>query len=134
MPKVSLNIKGLSAFEDDAEWLETGQHRFLQKITDRIADAVKEASPKGRIPFRGHVTSSTLAKIESNHPGAKALDKGAYIRGHGKKLRFHVEGRTIFTKAVRIKGTKYVAKGLRKRNKIVTEEYERIFGGGVHGG
>lgn len=127
MPNVSVKIEGLSQLAELPGFLEEGQVKFVDRIGKRIAHAIEEASPKAGIPFEAEAVNSTAIRVVSRHPGAKALDKGAFIKGKGKKLRFMVGGKQVFTKHVRLKARKYTNKGLRKRNAIVREEFDKEF-------
>lgn len=129
MPKVSVKVSGLSRAAEIPGWLETGQKDFVRTIGSRIAEVVEETSPSGRIPFESSYIDSTTVRVFSNHPGAKVLDVGGYIKPKkSKRLRFQVNGRQIFTKyAVRIPAFNYTKKANRKRNKIVAQEFDKIF-------
>lgn len=131
VPNYQVKLEGLSEMEEKIpNWIDHGERKLVDNIAHRLADSVHDASPKGGIPFRGRAVNSSSAEISSNHPGAKALDKGAYIRGKGKKLKFEVDGRTIFATAVRLAARNYTKKGLRKRNSIAKEEFSKIFDAG----
>ena len=129
MANTYIKLEGLAMLEQTIpNWLEEGQQAFVHEIGGKLADAVHDASPKGSIPFKGEALDSNTVRIYSVHPGAKALDQGAYIKAKGKRLKFEIGGRLIFMRAVRLPARKYTKKGLRKRNSIVQTEFERAFG------
>jgi hypothetical protein len=128
MPNASIRVEGLSKLEQIPGWLDDGQRQFVERISHRLADQMQLESPKSHIPFTARVLDSNSAKIESTHPGAKALDKGAYISGKGHKLKFQVDGRLVFAKFVRLAARNYTKKALRQRNKITADEYQKAFG------
>lgn len=128
----SVSISGLSQLEKVPGGLEKAQREFLDEAADEIADEVGKAAPSrsGQLArsWKGRTISSTRAVIESHSPYAKAVDRGAYITPkQGKLLRFNVDGRTIFTKSVRIPASNYTKKGLRKRGPIIRNTYQKHF-------
>jgi hypothetical protein len=134
MPSVSIRIEGLSKAARIPDGLERAQRRMLDRIVERLADELGEATPGGRggtvgRTWRGQTISSTRGVVYSPHPGAKALARGAYItpRG-GRALRFHTGEVRPFARLPR---TNYDKRALRKRGRIGREEYTRAFGGDV---
>lgn len=130
---VRTSIEGLEELSRLPGWIDRGQRRFVERSGERIAEAIAERAPGGKGGSVGRATrsrtlSSTKAEIVVDHPGAKALERGAFIKPkRHTKLRFTVGGRTVFPRFVRLKGRGYAAKGLRARRKIVNSEYAKAF-------
>lgn len=128
----SVSIQGLEELSKIPGWLEYAQRDHLDNAAKRIADKVEDTAPKksGRLAnsWSSRTISSTKAMVSSNSKYAKAQERGAFIKAKkGKFLRFEIDGRTIFAKSVRLKGTGYAKKALRSRGKIIKEEYAKAF-------
>lgn len=129
----SVSVKGLKALESIPDGLDKAQREFLGEAADKIAEEVSKAAPHraGHLAssWHGHTISSTEAVVESDSPYAKSQDRGAYITPkNGKVLRFTVNGQTVFSRFVRLKGTNYVKRGLRTRGTIIRKVYQEKFG------
>lgn len=128
-----VELHGLERATRIPGWLEEGQREFMGKAVRRLRDEVAEKAPggpQGRIgrSIDGRVISPTTGAIGSSHPGAKALDRGAYIVAkRGRALRFNIGGETVYRRFVRLPARRFFARGLRYRNRVVAEEFERVF-------
>jgi hypothetical protein len=129
----SVSVEGLSKLTRIPGGLDKAQREFLGEAVDELAEEVGKAAPGGRggrvgRTWRGRTISSTRGVVESSHPGAKALDRGAYITPKkGKVLRFTVGGQERFARFVRLPATNYTKRGLRKRGTIIRKAYEKKF-------
>ncbi len=122
----NVNIKGLEEVQL-AKVLERGKRPFFQKAGESIADELNRRAPTRKVNFQSH-PSAMGADVESRHPGAKAMDRGAFIAPKRQALKFSVGGETVYTrKPVRIQGTNYVRKALSKRRKILVAAFEETF-------
>ncbi len=134
MPKLQLKIEGLERASRIPGWLEDGQRDFFHAALRELSQSVASKAPggpTGRIgrTIYGRTLSSTVGLIGTEHPGARALDRGAYITAKkGKVLRFEVDGEEVFTRFVRIEPRRFFARGLRYRNRIVQEQFNRHMG------
>lgn len=133
MYKVS--IDGLDRLEKLPAELSQAGRAFLIDAIEDLKDEVASVAPGGaagsvgRSFFADIIIPAAVARIASDHPGAKALDKGAYIRRTGwRPVRFYVGGQAVFARWVRLKPLRYMQKGLRHRNAIVGDAFERHFG------
>lgn len=142
----SVGVEGLERAARIPGLLEIAQRQFVHAACESLAEAIGKSAPGGRTgrvgrTWRGYAITDTAGLLESEHPGAKALDQGAYIVPKGLRnksfsqirrmrryIRFRVEGREIFVPAVRLKPTHYVRRGLRPRRQIVLEQFNRFFG------
>jgi hypothetical protein len=130
----SLQVEGLGRLEGLPGEIENAQQEFLDLTSQSLAASVAAAAPGGSggsigRSIYGRATSSSTAVIGSAHPGARALDRGAFIvPRHGKALRFQVNGQTVFAKWVRREPLHFFARGLRNRNQIVRAAFEQEFG------
>jgi len=129
-----VDIEGLERLQALPGFLEEGQQRFLELAATRIAGVLAEAAPGGKTgrigrATKGRALSATLAEVSIEHPGARALDLGAYIRPkRGKALRFQAAGGMVFSRgAVRLAPRHFTKKGLRKRGAIVRRAYLEAF-------
>ena len=129
-----VSVEGLSELAALPDWLDSGQREFLRKAADRLAESIAEAAPggtSGRIgrATRGRVLSPTRAEVVVEHPGARALEYGAYIAPkRGKTLRFKIGGETVYVRGgVRIKARAYAKRGLRARGRIVRGAFKEAF-------
>lgn len=130
----NVRVEGLAELAQIPGWLEQAQRRFLAKAGDRLADEIRKRAPGGAAGGIGRGTrsrtlSATSAEITVRHPGAKALEQGAYIEPkRGGALRFVVNGEVVFTRRpVRIAPKRYAARGLRNRSKVVRAAYGDAF-------
>lgn len=105
--------------------------RLAREIAVGLADELAAASPddgKHRLAssWKGRAISDTLASVESNHPAAKARDRGSYLVGkRGQALRFrNADGEVVFARFVRQKPTHYTDKALRKRRVVAEAVFE----------
>ena len=127
---IDFDVKGLDALNHQiSAWNKQNKLRFLDGVGHRMSHLITEKSPKGHIPFTSKRVQENVVLITSPHPGAKALDKGAYIKAKGgKKLHFVVDGKQVFVTYVRLKARKYTNKAMRQRRTVIQEEYNRTFG------
>jgi hypothetical protein len=131
-----IDIEGLDQLDRLPGQLQRGQRVFMDRLVDRLADDVSRKAPGGAggsvgRSMRGQAVSDTHGFIESNHPGAKALDRGAYIVGKNspkKLLRFQVNGEVVFARFVRLKPRHYVARGLRTRKATAASVFSDTLG------
>ncbi len=128
---MDIKIEGVKKLSEDIPHnLKTGQREFVRKFADAMAQEITKASPKGHILWTGEVKGKDSAVMSSKHPGAKALDKGAYIAAKkGKSLRFSSGGREAFPKFVRLPARHYTRKALRSRNRIATKLWKQFVDG-----
>lgn len=113
------------------ERLEEAETRFLHRSAEGMARALARAAPggeSGRIgrSFRAKPPLDREAHAVSDHPAARALDKGATIRPrHGRFLRFqNAEGRFVFVREVTLEGAGYVQRALATSPAITQEAFE----------
>lgn len=126
-------IENLVALEDD---LGLRQRQFLDRTVTQLAANIAAKAPGGPGRSVGRsiyhkVLTDTVGAVGSNHPGAKALDRGAYIaprRGH-KAVKFQVDGQDVFAKYVRLPARRYFSRGLRTRNQVAAREFARTMDG-----
>lgn len=114
--------------------VEGAKGRFVRGVASDLADELAAASPDDgghrlASSWKGRAISDTLASVESDHPAAKARDRGAYIVGkQGQAVRFRNSfGALVFARFVRQKGTHYTRRGLAKRRVIAEAVFEREF-------
>lgn len=115
--------------------------RLYAEAARGMAAEVARRAPGGA---GGRVGRSFFARdnmVISSHPGARALDVGAYITPKGlrklgaaelrrqpRRLRFQVDGRTVFATSVRIPAKHYVRQALRRRRSIINRAFETVYG------
>jgi hypothetical protein len=130
-----LKILGFDQLQRLAASLSPAQRRLADGISSGIAHEIAEQAPHGvthrlEDSWKGYAIDEDTGVVESNHPAAKARDRGAYIvPKNGKAIRFRSSlGGTVFARFVRQKGTGYVDKGLRRRRVIAEAVFEQEFG------
>ncbi len=102
----------------------------LEFLRDRIIDKDPPVTRSGYLDNSFQIDVDK-GKLFSQHPGAKALDKGAFIRAkRAKVLHFEVNGKDVFTKFVRLKATNFVTKtadnSVRDIVNIFTKNFEEL--------
>lgn len=109
-----VKINGIKDLMDLGDEVKDAERKFLHRYSDDLAQSITKKSPKGHIPWTAVPNSTNTALVASSHPGAKALDKGAYMapKGH-PRLKFVVQGREVFPKFIRLAPRHYVRKGMR---------------------
>lgn len=146
---MSVRVEGGLELAKLPGWLDTGQRALMERAGTRVRDEIRKRAPGGPLGSAGRavkmkVRTSTTVEIGSStrdFPGARALEKGAYITPKGlrgltrrellrqpRRLRITTGGRTTYPVAVRIPAKRYHEKGARTRTKIVKEEYGKAFG------
>lgn len=128
----AIQINGLDGLERTAGDVGVRQRRFLDRTVTELASNIADKAPGGPTRSVGRsiyhkVLTDTVAAVGSNHPGAKALDRGAYIapRPGRKAIKFEVDGQDVFATFVRLPARRYFARGLRTRNQVAAREWER---------
>jgi hypothetical protein len=131
---LQVRVLGLDELQKLERTLDGSGRRFADRLAQGIADEFASVSPDDgghrlASSWQGRAISDSLAVVESNHPGAKARDRGAYLTPkHGKAIRFQSStGQTVFARFVRQKGTHYVDRALRKRRVIAEAVFEQEF-------
>lgn len=129
---------GLERFEKIPGWLERGPREALRRSGDKIADDIAEKAPGGEGGSVGRavhsrVLTNTTLEISIDHPGARALARGAYIRsqrGAGTAIRFNAGGPRFIRAPYgsRLPKTDYDKKGLRRRRTRMQEAHDEVFG------
>lgn len=111
---------------------------------DGARELAKQApgGPGGAIGRTAHpkIVSSSESQSVVTHPGAGALDKGAFITPRGlkgksmaelrrqkKRLKFTVDGKVVFAPFVRLKPRRFVRKAERARGRIIRDAAQRAF-------
>jgi hypothetical protein len=129
-----VRLFGLEELQRLEASLDGRRRRLAQGIAEGIAGELADASPKGQTgalaaSWKGRAIADGLAVVESNHPAAKARDRGAYIEPHqGDVVRFtNSFGDLVFARFVRQQGTHYVRRGLAKRRVIAEAVFEREY-------
>lgn len=128
---MNVRLEGMSKAAQIPGWLEEGQREFVDETGKRLRDSIRSKAPGGD---HGEIARSVVyvvinsrrVMIFSLHPGAKAQERGAWIkpRHPGGAIRFEMEGREIFLRGgVRIPATRFATKGLRPRSRIVRETF-----------
>lgn len=108
----------------------------------RNVQRVSPGGPRGRIgsTVYGIVIGERQIEVGVVHPGARALNYGAYITPKGlsklpyrelvrqkRRLKFEINGKVIFAPLVRYKGTHYFERGLVSLTRVIDEEWRRAF-------
>lgn len=129
-----IRVFGLEELEQLELSIDGAKGRFVRGVATDLAAELAAASPDDgghRLAdsWKGRAISDTLASVESDHPAAKARDRGAYIVGkRGQVIRFRNSfGDLVFARFVRQKGTHYTRRGLAKRRVIAEAVFEREF-------
>lgn len=131
----NIQIDGIDKLVALDAGIHTRQRLFLDRTVNQLARNIAAKAPGG--PTRsvgrsiyGRLLTDTVGAVGSKHPGAKALDRGAYIapKGGKKAVRFYVDGQPQFAKFVRLPARRYFASGLRTRNQVARTEFERAMG------
>lgn len=134
--KFGIVVEGLDKLEHLDGDLRSRQTVFLDRTVKHLARNIAEKAPGG--PSRsvgrsiyGRVLTDTVGAVGSDHPGAKALDRGAYIAPkHGQKaVRWFKDGQPQFAKYVKLPARRYFARGLRTRNQVAAAEFNRTMDG-----
>lgn len=136
----SLNVQitgGLERFEKIPGWLERGPREALRRTGRKIGDDIAQKAPGGPSGSVGRavdsrVLTNTTLQITVDHPGAKALEGGAYIvarRGRGSAIRFNAGGQRFIRApfGARIPAFEYGKKGLRRRRTRMQEAHDEVF-------
>lgn len=119
-------------------WIDHAQRRQLERAGDLIEDDVEGKAPGGpggsiARSVRTRTLSDTRLELVATHPGAKALERGAFIRsnrGRGTAIRFEEAGRTVFVRSprgVRLPALGWFKKGLRQRRRRIREAFDEAF-------
>jgi hypothetical protein len=136
---MKIRVEGLSELADIPNGLERGQRILISRGAEGIAKDVRMKAPGGATgragrAVRSQVLSSSRAMIASvGFDGAKALEKGAFIRskgGPGHATRFEVGGQRVFVRfprGSRIPAFRYFEKGLRFRSRRMREAFQDGF-------
>jgi hypothetical protein len=131
---VGVEIKGLERLAREPV-MDAGKERlFLDRGVKQLAKnvaAVAPGGPDGSVgrSIYGYAFSDTRGVVGSQHPGARALDRGAFITGHnGRVLRFEIGGETVFARYARIRARHYFNKGLKDAGQVLQAEFSRTFG------
>jgi hypothetical protein len=116
--------------------------RLYDAAAKGMAAEVARRAPGGAGGRVGRSFFSRGGDVIPAHPGARALDRGAYITPKGlrglsgrdlrlqrRRLRFKVDGKTVFAPSVRIPARHYIRQALRKRRSIIDRAFEQVFGG-----
>lgn len=120
------------------DWLESGQRRSLERAGELLREDVQAAAPGGEggsigESVRAIALSSSRLELVSSHPGAKALEQGAFIRssrGLGTAIRFNAGGRDVFVRyprGTRLPKLQWFRKGLRRRRKRIEQAFNEAF-------
>lgn len=138
---VNVRIEGMEALNGVADNMDAAIGAFLRSAGARFAMSLAAATPRrtGRMAsmWRPEVDASarTLTMVNA-HPGAKAVDRGAYIKPKRRDvLHFTAGGSDIYTsRPVRIKARQFSKKGLRGRGRIMQEEFAKAMDHAARGG
>lgn len=139
-----VRVLGLDDLQRLEKTLEGSSRRFADRLAQEIASEIGQRAPddgRHRLAdsWKGRAISDNLAVVESNHPAAKARDRGAYIVAKpGHTLRFEGSGGVVFARfapgsdyrgrGIRQKGTRYIEKALARRRVIAEAVFEQEFG------
>lgn len=143
---LGVHVHGLAELGKIPGWLSGAERHFLAKGVSGVAAEIAKRAPGGpsgsigrRVEWR--TVSPTRAIIRVRHPAARALEKGAFITPKGlrrlrinelrkqrRRLKFVVDGKTVFAPFVRIKGTGYARRGLAQRGRVIRSAYQDAFG------
>jgi hypothetical protein len=134
--KFSIVVEGLDRLHGLDNTVHTRQRQFLDATAKRVAANIALKAPGGPggsvgASFHATLLTDTVASVASHHPGAKALDRGAYIAPkHGQKVvRWFSGGEPQFARFVRLPARRYVRAGLRNRNQLAAQEFDQIMRG-----
>ena len=138
-----ISIKVSQGLIDAQGRVRRHEGRFLTRVAEKSREPLARAAPGGAGGLIGQslrvvpaLLGRPVSHVRTNHPGADALDRGAWITPAGlrdlgeaelrrqkRRLRFEVDGRTVFVPFVRIKATGWVKKGLRPRRRLINEAF-----------
>ena len=115
--------------------LERRQRRFLGELGDLVVEAARRnigaGHEGGRLArsIRRHVLSDSVAEVRAGAAHARAQERGAYITPvRGLFLRFRIEGRWIFAKAVRLKPKLYLHRAVKQRRRLAQRAFDKVYG------
>lgn len=130
-PVFGITVKGLDRAERLPGQIEVAGHATFATVEEGIVRSVAERAPGGA---GGSIGASVYAKrfgakaarLSSDHPGAKAHERGAYIvpKG-GRALRF-ADG--SFRMRARLRAKHYFRDGVKAWQGIVAAAFKAHFG------
>jgi hypothetical protein len=131
---VTVEIDGLERLLKEPVMSEPARRSFVDRGMKILAKNVAAAAPGGPDgslgrSIYGYALSADRGIVGSTHPGAKALDRGAFITPRsGKAIRFEIDGQPVFARYVRLKARRYFRKGLENAGQVLQQEFNRMFG------
>lgn len=138
---INVRVEGLAQLDRTDSRMEGAQREYLQAAGERLRTQLVSATPRKSGAMAGAWTLTVDAPLSfvlvNAHPGAKARDRGAYIRPKRRStLRFvGADGMFYTRKGIKQKPMNFTKKGLRGRGRIVSEEFakamDKLTAGGV---
>lgn len=128
----NVKVDGLAQLDQTDANMQRAQAQYLERGGERIRERLVEATPRRTGAMARAWTKAVDAPLQvaivNTSDGAKARDRGAYIRPKRRTvLRFVTkDGSVVFTdQPVRQEATKFTQKALRPRTRIMREEFVR---------
>lgn len=129
---LNVRVEGMMELENIERGMDRVVPLFLGRAGKRFRISLVAATPRrtGRMASKWRAQVNSLSRtltLVNDHPGAKAQDRGAFIRPKRRSvLKFNAGGDTVYTRRpVRIRARQFSRKGLRGRGRIMQEEFAR---------
>lgn len=129
---INVSVSGMMELENIERGIDRVVPLFLSRAGKRFRLSLVAATPRrtGRMASQWRATVDPQARslsLANAHPGAKAQDRGAYIKPKRRKvLRFNSGDGVVYTRGpVRLHARQFSRKGLRGRGRIMQEEFAR---------
>lgn len=129
---LNVRVEGMRELENIERGMDRVMPMFLTRAGKRFRISLVAATPRrtGRMASKWRAQVSSLNRtltMVNDHPGARAQDRGAFIRPKRRSvLKFTAGGDTIYTsRSIRLPARQFARKGLRGRGRIMQQEFSK---------
>ena len=132
--RVWVEVKGLDELEKLADALGDAHDDFLEAVAEETAEEVARLAPGGPDGSAGRAVEGRVERGDIrigsfSFPGARALERGAYIvPKRNQALRLEGAGGLVTKRPVRLPPRRYHERGFREATKIARRLFAARFG------